>query len=108
MPGLPHAHLTLPTSPVVHPDAVLQGDRWRISVLTDGLLRLEWSDVGRFEDRGSTFAINRDLPVPPFEVVEGDSALEIVTDRLRLTYDRGPFTPSGLSVQARGNVSNYR
>jgi alpha-glucosidase (family GH31 glycosyl hydrolase) len=36
-----------------------------------------------------------------------EAALEVVTERLRLTYDRGPFTPAGLSVQARGNVSNY-
>ena len=40
-------------------------------------------------------------------MVEGEGALELVTDRLRLTYDRGPFTPAGLSVQARGDVSNY-
>ena len=32
-------------------------------------------------------------------VVDGDAALEIVTDRLRLVYDRGPFSPAGLSVQ---------
>ena len=84
-----------------------KGDRWRITVLADGLLRLEWADDGVFEDRASTFALNRDLPVPDFEVVDGEGALEIVTDRLRLTYDRGPFSPAGLSVQARGNISNY-
>jgi alpha-glucosidase (family GH31 glycosyl hydrolase) len=101
-------HLRLKTSPVAHPDAVVEGDRWRITVLTAGLLRLEWADDGIFEDRASTFAINRELPVPSFEVADGEAALELVTDRLRLTYDRGPFGPAGLSVQVRGNVSNYR
>jgi alpha-glucosidase (family GH31 glycosyl hydrolase) len=100
-------HLRLATSPLAHPDAIVQGDRWRITVLADGLVRLEWSDDGAFEDRASTFAIHRDLPVPRFEVFEGEAALEIVTDRLRLTYDRGPFSAAGLSVQVRGNVSNY-
>jgi alpha-glucosidase (family GH31 glycosyl hydrolase) len=100
-------HLRLRTSPVARPDAVVQGDRWRITVLGAGLLRLEWHDDGAFEDRASTFALHRDLPVPAFEVVDG-TALEIVTNRLRMVYDRGPFTPAGLSVQARGNVSNYR
>ena len=100
-------HLRLPTSPLADPEAVVQGDRWRITVLADGLLRLEWSDDGVFEDRASTFAIHRDLPVPDFDVVDGEGAIEIVTDRLRLTYDRGPFSAAGLSVQVRGNVSNY-
>jgi alpha-glucosidase (family GH31 glycosyl hydrolase) len=85
----------------------VQGDRWRISVLADGLVRLEWSEAGAFEDRASTFALHRDLPVPDFEVIDGEGTLEIVTDRLRLTYDREPFTPAGLSVQARGNISNH-
>src|SRR5215208_4907546 len=101
------AHLRLDTSSRARPEAVLQGEHWRITVLSAGLVRIEWSDDGAFEDRASTFAVNRDLPVPEFSVVEGDAALELVTDRLRLTYDRGPFTPAGLSVQARGNVSNY-
>ena len=100
--------LRLQTAPVARPEAVVQGERWRITVLTDGLVRLEWADDGVFEDRASTFALHRDLPVPSFEVVDGESALEIVTDRLRLTYDREPFTPAGLSIQTRGNVSNYR
>jgi alpha-glucosidase (family GH31 glycosyl hydrolase) len=101
-------HLRLRTSPLAHPEAVVRGDRWRITVLTAGLVRLEWAEDGVFEDRASTFALHRDLPVPDFKVVDGEIVLEIVTDRLRLTYDRGPFTPAGLSVQVRGNVSNYR
>jgi alpha-glucosidase (family GH31 glycosyl hydrolase) len=101
-------HLRLSTSPIAHRDAVVQGDRWRITVLADGLLRLEWAEDGVSEDRPSTFALHRDLPVPEFEVIDGEHVLEVVTDRLRLTYDRGPFTPAGLSVQVRGNVSNYR
>jgi alpha-glucosidase (family GH31 glycosyl hydrolase) len=84
------------------------GDRWRITVLTAGLVRLEWSDDGVFEDRASTFALHRDLPVPDFEVHDGEQAVELTTERFRLVYDRGPFTPAGLSITVRGNVSNYR
>jgi hypothetical protein len=101
-------HLRLSTSPLAHPEAVVQGDRWRITVLSAGLVRLEWADDGAFEDRASTFALHRDLPVPEFEVVDGEAVLEVITDRLRLVYDRGPFTPAGLSIQLRGNISNYR
>ena len=101
----------LTTSPLANPAAVLAGDRWRITVLTDGLLRLEHlaegSEDGAFEDRASSFAVHRDLPVPAFEVVETDAVLEVVTDRLHLTYDRRPFSPSGLTVAVRGGVSDW-
>jgi alpha-glucosidase (family GH31 glycosyl hydrolase) len=100
--------LRLKTSPAAHPDAVVQGEKWRITVLEAGLVRIEWAEDGMFEDRATTFALHRDLPVPRFDVTDGEAALEIVTNRLRLVYDRGPFTPAGLSVQVRGNVSNYR
>jgi alpha-glucosidase (family GH31 glycosyl hydrolase) len=97
----------LPSSPVASPEAVLQGEHWRITVLADGLVRIEWSDDGGFEDRASTFALYRDLPVPRFQVLDEPTGLEILTDRLHLTYDRGPFTSSGLSVQPRGRVTDW-
>ncbi len=93
--------------PSANEAAVVLGDRFRITVLTDGLLRLEYAADGRFEDRASAFAMFRDLPVPQYRVIEGLHRLEILTDRVHLVYDRGPFTTSGLSIQVRGNVSNY-
>jgi len=56
------SRLTVPGNPVANPDSVVQGEHWRVTVLTPGLVRLEWSDDGRFEDRASTFAVNRALP----------------------------------------------
>ena len=53
----------LPSRPVADPAAVIRGDRYRITVLTDGLVRLEYADDGVFEDRASTFAVNRRLLV---------------------------------------------
>jgi alpha-glucosidase (family GH31 glycosyl hydrolase) len=94
-------------SPIANPEAVVAGDRWRITVLTDGLVRIEWSDDGVFEDRPSTFAMYRDLPVPAFTVVESEPSIEITTDRFHLFYDRKPFTPAGLSVQVLSNVGTY-
>ena len=99
---------TMEQDPVADPRAVVQGEHFRITVLTDGLLRLEWSDDGGFEDRASTFAIRRRLPVPTFRVIERTDVLEIITERLHLTYDRGPFRAAGLSIAVRGNVTNYR
>ena len=100
-------HLRLTTSPVAHADAVVQGDTWRITVLTEGLVRLEWAADGAFEDRASTFALHRDLPVPAFEVIDRPAAVEVVSSRLHVVYDRAPFSTAGLSVTVRPSVSNH-
>ena len=77
----------LPSRPVADPRAVVVGPTYRISVLTDGLVRLEHSADGVFEDRASTFALHRDLPVPDFRVIETETHVEVrhrpVPPRLR-------------------------
>ncbi|MGZ4625444.1 MAG: TIM-barrel domain-containing protein [Kineosporiaceae bacterium] len=98
---------TLPSDPVADPRAVVQGDTYRITVLTDGLLRLEYAADGRFEDRASTFALSRRLPVPDFRVSDTGTHLVLSTDRLRLTYDKGPFSTSGLAVEVLGGITTY-
>ena len=101
------ARSRLPSRPVADPAAVVRGRHYRITILTDGLLRLEYSADGVFEDRASAFAMFRGLPVPRYRVIDGTQHLEIRTDRLHLTYDRDPFSTSGLSIQIRGNISSY-
>ncbi|MFF0944458.1 TIM-barrel domain-containing protein [Kocuria sp. CPCC 205300] len=89
------------------PGAVVAGEHYRITVLTDGLLRLEYSPGGRFEDRPSAFAVHRRFPVPQFRVRRSEAGVELFTDRVHLSYDEREFSPSGLSVQVRGGVTSY-
>ncbi|KAM0326338.1 hypothetical protein ACHAQA_006938 [Verticillium albo-atrum] len=91
--------------PATNPKATVSGPNYRFTILTDGLLRYEWAPDGLFEDRASTFAINRDLPVPKFTITESD-VLEITTSRFHLTYDKNGFSPSGFLVDLRGK-HNY-
>ena len=98
-------HFRLDTHLVANPANVVQGDRYRITVLDDGLVRLEFSDSGAFEDRASQMVVNRATGPTDYTVAESGGAsgmLEIHTDRLHLVYDKGPFTTHGLSVQAKG------
>ena len=46
-------HFRLDTHPVADPANVVQGDRYRITVLDAGLVRLEYAESGTFEDRAS-------------------------------------------------------
>lgn len=90
-------------SPVADAKAVIQGECYRFTVLTSGVIRYEWSDKGEFEDRASTFALNRHQPVPEFRVNDRPNRLEIVTSRLALYFDKQDL--DSLSVQAKGVVT---
>lgn len=99
------ARYTFNTRPVAHPSAIVAGDKYRFTVLTDGLLRFEWADDGRFEDRASTFAINRELAVPDFYVWDRGNVLEIVTKRLHVVYNKKAFSAEGFVVHLKGGIS---
>ena len=75
----------------------------RFTVLTDRLVRMEWSEDGAFEDRASLAIINRELPVPQYDVRRKDSGVQIRTAALTLEYKGGRFAPENLSVSFRMN-----
>lgn len=96
-----------PIRPIADPRAVIAGDGYRITVLTDRLLRLEYEPQGRFCDEATQLALCRAFPVPRFTAQEREGRLVIETDALRLTYDRKPFSQTGLQVMLKGEFSFY-
>jgi hypothetical protein len=88
--------------PVADPANILTGDGYRITVLDDGLVRLEYSADGVFEDRASQAVVDRAFPPVDFDVTETPDRLTIRTSRLQLGYDRRPFSTEGLTVAAVG------
>ena len=93
---------------ILPPDqSVLRGDCWRITVLTDRLLRLEYSRQGQFPDSATQLAVNRHFPPVSFRVTEYEGKLVLTTSALRLTYDRRPFSPDGLMVEGNGRNSVF-
>ncbi len=99
-----------PTRPLANPSSVIQGDHYRITILTAGLIRFEYSPSTPpvFEDRASFFALNRDLsPVPKFKVVDKKDSLEVFTDRLTINYDKKSFSSSGLTVSVTKSIGRW-
>jgi alpha-glucosidase (family GH31 glycosyl hydrolase) len=94
------------SDPVASADAVVTGDHWRVTVLRDGLFRIEWSEDGAFEDRASTFAIRRRLDVPEYTVTRRGDGVEVTTDRATLRYDGRPLSAAGLVVETSGPDAN--
>ncbi len=86
----------------------IKGKNYRITVLTDGLLRLEYSEEGVFEDRPTQMVLYRDFAPTDFRVLHTGDGIEVHTPRLHLIYNERGFSDNGLSIQVKGNVSNYR
>ncbi|KAJ5998949.1 hypothetical protein N7451_006759 [Penicillium sp. IBT 35674x] len=98
---------SFPHTPVANPEAIIGADNYRFTVLSDGLLRYEWAADCQFEDRASVLAINRQLPVPDFRVIEDQHSLQILTSRFHLNYDKQKFSANGLSAVIKGNYGPH-
>ncbi len=94
-------------NPMPAEGAVIRGDSWRVTVLTDRLLRLEYAPEGRFCDTATQTVIDRAFPLPVFTQAEKDGWLTVETEAIRLRYDGRPFSPEGLSVTLKGQYGAY-
>ena len=92
----------LETHPVCREASVIQGEKYRITLLTSSLVRLEYSDDGSFEDRATQAVLNRDFPTPVFRVKETTDEIAIYTDYLEIYYNREAFSASGLMIRVVG------
>lgn len=97
----------LESHPVSKKEAIIQGDCYRITMLTSALVRLEYNSEGVFEDRATQSILNRDFPVPEFKVVEDEEELVIYTDSLEIHYNRKPFAANGLSIKVVGGGGGW-
>lgn len=87
---------------------VFEGKKYRISVLTNQLIRLEYSENGYFEDRLTRVVQNRSFTSElSLNVIEDENRLEIITDSLHLHYDKSLFSNSGLFIDVKNNLSAY-
>ena len=77
---------------------VVQGNKYRITVLSEILVRLEYSETGAFEDRPTELVINRKFNPVKFEKHEDNKYLTIKTKYFTLTYQKEmPFVGSKVS-----------
>ena len=57
---------------------ILKGAKYRITVLSEILLRLEYSETGEFLDETTEFARNRNFTIPKFNIQQDERFLVIV------------------------------
>ena len=88
----------LELKPLARPEAVVQGEKYRFTVLTDCLIRMEYQEEGRFVEEPTKTVICREFPVPRFRVIDREDSLEIATEKLHLYYDKKAFSREGLRI----------
>jgi len=77
---------------------IVKGNKFRITVLSELLVRLEYSETGLFEDRPTELVMNRKFPVCQFEKKEDNKYVTIKTSYFTLTYQKEmPFVGSKVS-----------
>lgn len=95
------------TRPMAHTSNIVQGHKYRITILTEALIRLEYAEDGIFEDHATKLAFFRDFPESSYRVLHTDNGIEIHTPRVHLIYNEEEFSAHGLSIEVKGNISVY-
>ena len=93
-----HGFKSYNSNSIANKEAIIKGNSYRFTVLFDGMIRMEYSADGIFEDRATKTVLNRCFSVPEFDVIETENSLEIITSKLHLYYDKKPFSYLGLRI----------
>ncbi len=79
----------------------MTGERYRFTVLTSRLIRMEYAPDGVFEDRPTQTVQNRDFEPVEYRAWRRGKGVEFRTEHLNVFYDGEPFSPRGLWVENR-------
>lgn len=81
---------------------IVVGENYRFTILTDRLIRCEFSANGIFEDRASQSVFYRDFTQVEFETFEKDKKLTIETKSIKLNYTIGEmFSEDSLVISLK-------
>lgn len=86
-----------------------QDKQVRITLITDGAVRLEWAPEGTFVDNASFVAVNRQNPPVAFKVKNSGKTVEVSTAKMVLKYlkNSGKFTDANLSIAAAKGMKPF-
>ena len=83
---------------VAHATNVVKGNKFRFTVISDGLIRIEYSEKGVFEDRPTQFAWYRNFGFNDFKLIDDKGVITISTKYFVLSYLKDkPFAGSKMN-----------
>ena len=82
----------------------------RFTVVTDGVIRLEWQPEGKFTDNASFVASERDYPQVDYKVRKRGKNVEVATSKMTLTYkmNSGKLTADNLTIKAADGFFTWK
>lgn len=84
------------------PGNVVMGEKYRFTLLTTRLIRIEYSEDGIFEDRATQSFFYRDFDQNAHSVKRGEGILTIETRELLLTYvEESPLAADTLDIRLK-------
>ena len=96
------------TRPLAAAENIVTCGNVRVTVLSDCLLRIEYSDTGRFEDRASQTVFYRDFAPCTYQTVQDGVWLTAETAALRLCCRTDvPFSADTLAVALKNEPASY-
>jgi alpha-glucosidase (family GH31 glycosyl hydrolase) len=95
----------LNTSPLCKQDSIVRGDKYRFTILTPYLIRMEYDEDGNFLDHATQAVLCRDFDKPRFRVQDSLNSLEIITEAVHIFYDKNRFSENGLSIKVFANLT---
>ena len=88
--------------------SIIQGNKFRFSILTPRLIRLEYSSNGVFNDYETMIVKNRQFEVPEWTKQEDDNILKIDTNYYTLTYvKRASFNGRTIKAVCKSNGEEW-
>lgn len=91
-------------------DGVVYKDKHvRFTVVTDGLVRMEYEPKGKFVDSESFIAVEREYPATDAKVTDDGSTVTITTPKMTVNYvkSKGPFTAENLTVTSAPGMKPF-
>ena len=92
----------------VSPDVTIIREKYRIQVLTERLIRIEYNELGRFIDSATALVLNRKFEKPDFQIKEDQLYIYIETKYISLKYlKNAKFSDKSLSALIKSSKKEW-
>lgn len=95
------------TKLISNKESCIIGNKYRITILTPRLARLEYTPSGKFIDEPTALVINRTFPKTPYGITESETLIQIDTGIFTITYVKDKdFKAGNLGSNLKAVINN--
>ena len=93
---------------LAEPKSILKGKKYRFTILTPRLIRIEYNENGIFEDRATSLVINRKFQEIQYDLKSDEISISITTEYFSLKYLKdNPITNKNIIVKVNGTNKEW-